>query len=214
MQYEEIPVRSKIVISVTNGSDMQARFVTKVMRNMGAYLLVVPFRHKGLRVNFNGKNVKIHMEMRDNEGILWSFRNCKVSVVRKDGLIYHKLFCGMRNGIENRRGGRRFYIWESAAIHVDGIANPIFTNIRDIGPIGFSFVVDYKKKLEIKEGTKIETTVKGRDGDELHVEGMVVRKEALEKYMVYGCKLENPSDQLLAHIKYLEKKNVIVDAEV
>lgn len=214
MLFEEIPVKSKIVISVSNGTDLQARFVSKVMRNPGPHILVIPFKHKGVRVGFNSKNVKIHLEIRDKDGILWTFRNCHIGIVKKDGLLYHKIETGMRNGIENRRGGRRFYIWELATLHIDGIDTPIITNIRDIGPIGFSFVIDYKKKLDVKEGARVQTTIKNKDGDEIPMEGMIVRKEAMEKHMAYGCKLENSSDILQAHIKYLEKKNVIVDAEI
>ena len=52
-------IKTKVIIAVTNGSDMQARFMSKVMRNTGDFLLVIPFRHKGLRVNFDGKDVTL-----------------------------------------------------------------------------------------------------------------------------------------------------------
>ena len=35
MVFSEITPRTKIVITVTNGSDMQARFMSKVMKNLG-----------------------------------------------------------------------------------------------------------------------------------------------------------------------------------
>lgn len=214
MLFAEIEVKSKVIIIVTNGSDMQARFMSKVMRNMDSYLLAIPFRHKGLRINFEGKNVKIHMEVRDKEGMLWSFRSCHITTVRKDGLVYHKVQSGMTKGIENRRGGRRFHLWEQGTFYVDGLPNPLFTNMKDIGPIGFSFVVDSKKKLDLKEGTNVRATIKGREGDELELEGIIVRRENMEKYVIFGCKMDNPSEEVLKYIKYLERKSIIVDAEI
>ena len=214
MLIEEIKPRTKIIISVTNGTDMQARFASKVMKNGGNYILTIPFKHKGMRINFNGKNVKIHMEVRDENGLLWSFRNCHITTTRKEGLLYHKIICGMNKGIENRRGGRRFYIWEKAVFHVEGIENPLFTNLRDLGTIGFSFVVDSKKPIEIKEGNKVVCMFKNKEGEELSINGMVVRREPLEKYVVYGCKMDAPDDKVLTYIKWLERKNIVVDAEI
>lgn len=213
MQFSEIESRSRIIVIVTNGSDMQARFMTKVMRNNGDHLLAIPFRHKGLRINFEGKDVKIHMEVRDNAGTLWSFRGCRISAVKKDGLIYHKIVSGMSNGIENRRGGRRFHLWESGIFRISSLADPLFTNMKDIGPEGFSFVVDHKKKAEIKEGDQVEASIKNKDGDEMIVKGIIVRTEKMEKYMIYGCKMDSPSEAVLKFIKYLERKNTVVDVD-
>lgn len=214
MDFAEIESKSKIVIIVTNGSDLQARFITKVMKNMGTYLLVIPFRHKGLRINFNGKNVKIHMEVRDPSGLLWSFRSCHIFTTKKDGLIYHKIVSGMTKGIENRRGGRRFHLWEPGVFHISSLVDPVFTNMKDIGPVGFSFVVDPKKKAGIKEGDSVRAIIKNKDGEELTLEGIIVRTEVMEKYTIYGCKMDNPDEDVQRYIKYLEKKSIIVDAEL
>ena len=214
MQFEEISPRSKVIVTVTNGSDLQARFMSKVMRNCKEYALAIPFRHKGVRINFDGKNVKIHLEVRDNAGVLWSFKNCKITSMKKDGLLYHKIMSGMTNGIEDRRGGRRFYIWEGATFEIEGIVNHLFTKIRDIGPEGFSFVVDSKKDIQIKDGSNVNCTMKNNKGDEIKFSGMVVRKESLEKYVVIGCKLSTPDPMVLAYINYLEHRNVVVDAEL
>lgn len=214
MLFSEITMRTKIIIIVTNGSDMQARFVSKVMRNLENNLLAIPFKYKGMRINFQGKDVKIHMEVRDDNGQLWTFRNCKIGTVKKDGLVYHRIVSGMTKGIENRRGGRRFHLWEPATFEVDGVQNTIFTNIRDIGPEGFSFVIDVKKKLGIKEGANVKATIKGREGEELIMQGLIVRTEPMEKYTIYGCKMDNPSEEVTKYVKYLEKKNVVVDADI
>ena len=214
MQFSEIEVRNKVVITVTNGGDMQARFVSQVMKNGGSYILTIPFKHKGVRINFEGRNVRIHMEVRDGNGMLWTFRNCKIEAIMKNGLIYHKMSCSMMNGIENRRGGRRFYIWESVVVHSPELENSLFTKMKDIGPIGFSFVIDNKKNIELKEGIPVNCTIKNNEGEELELEGMIVRHEVMEKYVVYGCKMENPSDKVLAYVRYLERKNFVVDAEL
>ena len=215
MVFSDIKVRSNVIISVTNGSDMQARFMSKVMKNTGEYILVIPFRHKGVRINFDGKDVKVHLEMRDNEGVLWSFKNCKVTAVKKDGLIYHRLVSPMKNGIENRRGGRRFYVWDQATFDIEGVTNTVFAILRDIGVIGFSFAVDNSKPVagNIKPGKSVKCTFKGK-GNEIHISGMIVRTESLDKYMIYGCKLDEPPEDYINYVKYLERKNIIVDAEI
>jgi hypothetical protein len=214
LRFDEIPAKSKIVITVTNGSDLQARFLTKVMRNCQEYLMVIPFRHKGLRINFSGKNVKIHMEYRDNEGRLWTYRNCKIQLMKKDGLIFHKLLSPMTEGIENRRGGRRFFLWDNCTVEIDGMEAPIYTKIRDIGPEGISFVIDAKKPLPLKEGTNLKCIFKTNQGDVVTAEAMIVRKEALEKYTVYGCKVANPSAVFTSYVAYQERKNIVIDADI
>ena len=214
MTFEEILPRTKIIITVTNGTDMQARFMTKVMRNTGEYILVIPFMHKGHRINFSSNQVKIHMDVRDNTGVLWNFKNCKVTTIKKDGLIFHKLISPMRNGIENRRGGRRFYVWEPCVITLENTEIPIYTNLRDVGMTGISFVIEHKKAMELKEGTKFGCNFKsGNDGALLDVNAMIVRKEKLEKYTIYGCKLDNPSEKYVNYVKGLEKKTVVVDVD-
>ena len=214
MRFDEIPAKSKIVITVTNGSDLQARFLTKVMRNCQEYLMVIPFKHKGLRINFSGKNVKIHMEHRDKEGRLWTFRNCKILLMKKDGLIFHKLMSPMTEGIENRRGGRRFFLWDNCSVEIEGMDAPIHTKIRDIGPEGISFVIDAKKPLPLKEGTNLKCTFKTNQGDAVTVDAMIVRREALEKYTVYGCKVSNPSPLFTSYVAYQERKNIVIDADI
>ena len=215
MVFGDIKARSNVIISVTNGSDMQARFMSKVMKNTGDYLLVIPFKHKGLRINFDGKDVKVHLEMRDNEGVLWSFKNCRVTTVKKDGLVYHRLVSPMKNGIENRRGGRRFYVWDQATFEIEGLTNTLFAILRDIGVIGFSFAVDNSKPVtgQIKPGKNVQCTFKSKHGD-ITINGMIVRTESLDKYMIYGCKLDEPGEDYINYVKYLEKKSIIVDAEI
>jgi len=211
--FTDIAPRTKIVITVTNGSDMQARFMSKVMKNLGDCLLVIPFKHKGSRINFSGNSVKIHLDVRDDEGVLWSFKNCRIVSVKKDGLVYHKIVSPMRNGIENRRGGRRFYLWEQAIFDIEGLSDPMFTNVRDVGLQGISFVIDNKKGINFKEGTRITCTLKDRDGNDMILRGIIVRREQLEKYMVYGCKLDDPCSEFIKFVKDIERRNTIVDVE-
>lgn len=213
MNFSEINPRTKIVLVVTNGSDMQARFLSKVMKNNGNFLLAIPFKHKGLRINFEGKDIRIVMEVRDQAGALWSFRGIHINTVKKDGLVYHRITSSMTNGIENRRGGRRFYVWEPAIFHIEGVENTVFTNMKDVGPVGFSFAIDNKKNLSLKEGAEVRGTMKNNTGDEIELKGIIVRKESMEKYTLYGCKMDEPSDAVLRYVKYLEKKSVIVDVD-
>ena len=105
-------------------------------------------------------------------------------------------------------------MWEQCIINIEGVTNPLFTNIRDVGSNGISFVVDNKKNLEIREGTKITCSFKNKDGDEFALVGMVVRKEKLEKYTIYGVKLDDPPLEFVEYVQRLERRNTIVDAEI
>ena len=78
----------------------------------------------------------------------------------------------------------------------------------------YSMTFMHKKGMELKEGTKFSCNFKNtNDGSLLDVDAMIVRKERLEKYTIYGCKVDNPSEKYLNFVKGLEKKNVIVDVE-
>ena len=213
MNIDEITPKTKVIISVTNGSDMQARFMSKVMRNNSDSLLVIPFRHKGKRVEFSGKQVSIVMEVRDTEGVLWTFKGCHIIVTKKDGLIFHKIVPSMKNGIENKRGGRRFYVWEPMVADVEGVSKQMNCRLRDIGINGFSFALDAKKSPDIKDGTKVVCFIKDNDGIEIQTEAMTIRHELLDRHMVFGCKVDEPSPGYLRYVKYVEKKNTIVDVD-
>ena len=52
MNYADIPMGVKVQISVSNGGDTQAKFISRVMKTGDRSILVIPFMHKGLRVNF------------------------------------------------------------------------------------------------------------------------------------------------------------------
>ncbi len=213
MKLEEILPKSKIVISVTNGTDLQARFISKVMKNNGDSLLVIPFRHKGQRVSFAGKQIKITLEARDINGLLWNFKGCRIMLVKKNGLDYHKIFCPMVNGIENKRGGRRFYSWDSIMVEFEGLSGPVLCHLKDIGISGLSIALDLKKDVKVKDGEKLICNVKDKDGIDMKIETMVVRHEPIDKYMILGCKIENPPNRYIAYVKYLEKKNTVIDVE-
>lgn len=213
MNFEEIQPRTKIVISVTNGTDLQAKFMSVVVRNTGNSLFLIPFEYKGQRINFNGKTMRIHLEVRDVKGVLWNFKNCHISTIKKNGLVFHKLESSMQNGIENRRGGRRFYLWEQVMLNIEGFENPIFTFLKDIGGEGFAFVIDHKKKIDVKEGKKVVCNMKDRDGKSMLVKGMIVRKEWMDKYTVFGCRIEEKTKQCDDYIRWLEKKNTLIDVD-
>ena len=132
MNYADIPMGVKVQISVSNGGDTQAKFISRVMKTGDRSLLVIPFMHKGLRVNFTGSGVQIHMEVPDGEGNNWTFKNCKIDTVKKNGLIYHRIVSPMSEGIENRRGEHRTYVWQPAIFTIEGVADQVFSTLKDV----------------------------------------------------------------------------------
>ena len=213
MFFDEIKPKMRIILNVSNGDELQARFMSKVMLCDKESIMAIPFRHKGKRINFSGKQVKIHMEVRDDSGILWTFKNIKVFPVKKNGLVFHKIVSPMKNGIENRREGRRFYVWSQAMFDIEGVESQFFAQLKDVGVSGASFAVELKREIAIKEGSKYSCSFKNKDGLEIEISGLVIRKEIMDKYVVYGCKIEEPSAEYLAYVKYQERKNTIVDVD-
>ncbi|MCQ2521193.1 MAG: PilZ domain-containing protein [Lachnospiraceae bacterium] len=213
MNISEILPRTKVIIAVTNGSDMQARFMSQVVRNTGDALLCIPFRHKNKQILFDGDKTRIVLELRNSEGVLHNFKGCRITRVKKDGLVYHKIESSMKNSIENRRGGRRFFIGESCTVSIDGIDNPFFTKLRDLGFDGVAFVLRHDKTKGIREGKKFTLSFRNHEGTEVRVRGVIVRKEWLEQYMIYGCRLEDKDEELDKYVKYLEAKNTLTDVQ-
>ncbi len=211
MNFIEIPPREKIIIAVTNGSDMQARFMSQVVRNTGEALLCVPFHHQKKQIVFDGDKTRIILEVRNREGVLYNFKGCKITRIKKDGLVFHKLETNMKTGIENRRGGRRFSYNEACTIAIDGIENPYFTKIRDIGFDGVGFVLKHDKTRGIKEGKKFTMTFRNHESIEIRIRGLIVRKEWMEQYMVYGCRIEEKDNDLDLFVRYMEAKNTLTD---
>ncbi len=206
MNYNDIPLGVKVQICVSNGSDMQAKFISRVMRTGEKSLLVIPFMHKGVRVNFNGQNIRINMEVPDGEGNNWTFKNCKIDTVKKNGLIYHRILTPMTEGIENRRGERRTYVWQPAIFTIEGITEQVFTTLKDVSPSGFAFVVDPKKRLPISIGKNVACTINEKDGTTIHIRGKVIRKEKMDQYMLYGCRCGEQNQEVLDYIDRLISK--------
>ena len=75
MNFSSISMGTRVQITVNNGGDMQAKFVSRVMKAGENGVLVIPFMHKGVRVNFEGENIRIHMQVPDAEGNNWTFKN-------------------------------------------------------------------------------------------------------------------------------------------
>lgn len=206
MKFEDIPLGAKIQITVTNGGDMEAKFTSRVMRVGNGGALAIPFMHKGVRVNFAGQNIRIHMEVPDINGSNWTFKGCNVSLVRKDGLIYHKITSKMREGIENRRGERRTFVWVPASFFVEGHPDVINTTLKDISPNGFAFIVEARKRISIQTGRNVSCTITEKDGNQVHMKGKVIRREMVDNNILYGCRCGESNPEVLDYIKRVTAK--------
>ncbi|MBR3525581.1 MAG: PilZ domain-containing protein [Lachnospiraceae bacterium] len=206
MNYADIPMGVRVQISVTNGGDTQAKFISRVMKTGNKALLVIPFMHKGVRVNFSGTGVQIHMEVPDGEGNNWTFKNCKIDTVKKNGLLYHRIVSPMSEGIENRRGERRTYVWVPAIFTIEGLPDQLFTTLKDVSPSGFAFVLDAKKRLPISTGKNVSCTVNEKDGTTVHMSGKVIRREKMDQYVLYGCRCNDKNPEVIEYIERMKKR--------
>ena len=203
MNFSDISVGTKIQITVNNGGDMQAKFVSRVMKTGDRSVLVIPFMHKGVRVNFDGENVRVHLLAPDAQGSNWTFKNCHITTVRKDGLVYHKITTTMLVGIENRRGEKRTYVWQPAVFNVEGIVDQIFTTLKDVSPSGFAFVMEPRKRVALQIGMNVSCTLNEKNGNVIHMRGKIIRKEKSDQYILYGCRSAEQNPEILDYLKRL-----------
>lgn len=211
MDFEQIPAGARITATVTNGGEMQARFISRVIKNLGNGILVIPFMHKGKRVCFKGKSTHIHIDIQLKTGETWTFKSCMIESVRKDGYIFHRVTSKMVKGIENRRGEHRCYIWEPAMFRIEGLAEPINTMMKDISISGFGFLLDEKKNLELMPGVAVNATLRDHKGNLMHIKGKIIRKEKVDHHVLYGCRCGEPNPQVAEYVKYIEEKTLIVE---
>lgn len=211
MEFDEIPAGAKIIMNVSNRDKMQAKFITKVIKNLGSGILVFPLMHKGRRVNFNGDNIFLHMDVQLSTGESYTFKSCHIVAVRKDGLIFHKISSKMTKGIENRRGEHRCYIGEDALFHIDGLDGDVAATLKDLSVSGFGFVLERKKGVELMPGVMVTCTFTDAGGNTLQTQGKVVRKEKMNDYVMYGCRCGEQNPEIAEYVKQLEEKTMIIN---
>lgn len=211
MDFEEIPAGAKIIMNISNDGEMQAKFISKAIRNNGSGILVLPFMHKGRRVNFNGRNIHIHMDVQLKTGETFTFKGCQILTVRKDGLIFHKVISSMTKGIENRRGEHRCYVGETAYFTMDALPDQISATLRDISNSGFGFTIDRKKNINLMPGVMVTCTFKNHMGKFIQMQGKIIRKEKMERHILYGCRCMEPNEEVEEYVKQIEEKTLIIN---
>lgn len=211
MDFEEIPVGAKITMNISNDGEMQAKFISRAIKNTGSAILVIPFMHKGKRVNFNGKNIHIHMDVQLKTGETFTFKGCQITSVRKDGLIFHKVISSMTKGIENRRGEHRCYVGETAYFVIEGLADQITAALKDVSNSGFGFTTDRKKNIELMPGVMVTCTFKNHQGKFIQMRGKIIRREKLARHTLYGCRCTEPNAEVEEFVKQLEEKTLIIN---
>ena len=211
MQFDEIPAGAKIVMNVSNRDKMQAKFISRVIKNLGSGILVFPLMHKGRRVNFKGDNVFLHMDVQLKTGESYTFKSCQVVSVRKDGLIFHKISSSMTKGIENRRGEYRCYIGEPAMFNIEGLPDPVSATLKDISASGFGFMLERKIGVELMPGVMVTCSFTDNKGNPLKSHGKIVRKEKMNDFVMYGCRSSEQDPEIAEYVKQLEEKTMIIN---
>ena len=209
MEFDEIPAGSKIIMNISNGGEMQARFLSKVIKNTGSGILVIPFVHKGKRVNFIGSNVQIHMDAQLKTGETYTFKSCKIITVRKDGLLFHKITSSMKNGIENRREEHRCYVGEHELFSFETVPDQITTTLRDVSSSGFSFTLSRGRGIDLMPGVVVTCSFKDHKGKVIQIQGKVIRTERMDDYILYGCRCAEPNAEVSEYVKYIEDKTIV-----
>lgn len=211
MDFEEIPAGAKIIMNISNDGEMQAKFISRAIKNTGSGILVLPFVHKGRRVNFNGKNIHIHMDVQLKTGEIFTFKGCQIMTVRKDGLIFHKVVSSMTKGIENRRGEHRCYVGETAYFIMEGLPDQITAVLKDISNSGFGFIIDRKKNIELMPGVMVTCTFKNHLGKYIQMQGKIIRREKMDRHTLYGCRCTEANADVEEFVSQIEEKTLIIN---
>jgi c-di-GMP-binding flagellar brake protein YcgR len=137
-----------------------------------------------------------------NDGKLYIWENVKVSLIKMNDVIYHKIDLSGEGKQFNRRDTFRMYIGEDMPIYINTAAGPtaIDVLVKDISETGVGFISN--EELDVERTFRLKLKDNGR----IYVlSGIIVRKEILSDInsFLYGCRFTEKNNILG---KYIAKK--------
>lgn len=207
MKFGELEAGTEIDIEVK----MQQNKLTfhGVIRQMvKGVALMEPLFDDGKMLNFSGESAAINVVVKPWEGENpIQFRGCVAKNIRTKDAVWLALNCNNSGKRINRRNAFRVFVGEQGTVDLIGRAKSLSVTVRDISIMGFSFVTNTSEWDD--ETSRVLLRFKGRYGEEMRMQGIVVRSEELEREMVVvGCRIGNCANNLADYVSFMQRDNL------
>lgn len=207
MKFGELEAGTEIDIEVEMHQN-KCTFHSVIRQMVKGVALMEPLLSDGKILNLSGEGVAISVVVKlpDRE-VPMQFRGCVAKNIKtKDGILL-ALNCSNPGKRINRRNVFRVFVGEKGTVNLIGKAKSLLVTVRDISIMGFSFVTNV---LEWdNEISRVLLSFQGRYGEEMRMQGTVVRSEELDQGMVVvGCKLANCANNLEDYVSFLQRDNL------
>ena len=199
MQIDEISKGGKIELEIKVKAKSMF-FQSTILLTKNNSILISPIKINEQTLGFSDKYIVNLIYKMEDKLYLWE--NVKVTLVKYNDAIFHRIELDGEGTSYNRRSAYRIYIGENMSLHVNTATGPtsLTVLIKDISETGVAFIT----KEEFKIGSPILLKLT-HEGKEFHLSGHIVRKEVLEhiKSQLYGCQFKQHNPMLS---KYIAKK--------
>lgn len=199
VEFPTIEEGSRLILHVTNGAnnlDMDAVLV----RHIKDYIALIKIENiDGHVLKFD--NVVIHMIYANEEGLPYIWLNCNIAYYQGQYLLQVPSDGGRRH---NRRSSFRVGVSKSARMRIASHGE-VDVLVRDISLSGFS-ITDRRKELNLSKGTSALLRFEDM-GQQIEIEGNVVRIEEDEGYVIYGFAITKSCRDLSTYVTIKQRKH-------
>lgn len=207
MKFGELEAGTEIDIEV----EMQQNkwtFHSVIRQMVKGVALMEPLLNDGKILDLSGDGVAISVAVNLQEGeVPMQFRGCVAKNIKtKDG-IWLALNCNNPGKRINRRNVFRVFVGEKGTVNLIGKSKSLSVTVRDMSIMGFSFVTNTSEWDN--ETSRVLLSFTGRYGEEMRMQGIVVRSEELDREMVVvGCKIGNCANNLADYVSFMQRDNL------
>lgn len=207
MKFGELEAGTEIDIEVKMQQNKWT-FHSVIRQMVKGVALMEPLFNDGKILNLSGESTAISVVVKLQEGeIPIQFRGCVAKNIRTKGAVWLALTCHNPGKRINRRNVFRVFVGEKGTVDLIGRSKSISVTVRDISIMGFSFVTNTSEWDD--ETSRVLLRFKGRYGEEMQIQGIVVRREELEReMMVVGCRIGNCANDLAEYVSFMQRDNL------
>ncbi|MBQ8246136.1 MAG: PilZ domain-containing protein [Lachnospiraceae bacterium] len=189
MEIREITPSFKMSITISNQQSSMT-LNSDIAFVEGDKLYVTPFEHNGVILNFNSNAVVISMIAYQEEKTPFLWKTVHIERENIGGINYHVITSDVIGVKINRRENFRVFIGIDGKATVLGKEVPFDVMVKDVSESGFAILVDTTSPIKMNKNEAVMIDFYDKVVDErFHLTGRVVRAEATERYILYGCRL-------------------------
>lgn len=170
--------------------------------------LMEPLLNDGKILDLSGEGVSINVEVKTEEGeVPVQFRGCVAKNIRTKDAVWLALTCQNPGKRINRRNAFRVFVGEKGTVNLMGKSKTLSVTVKDVSIMGFSFVIGVSEWDS--EISRVQLNFKGRYGEEMKMQGIVVRSTEVEREMVVvGCKIVHCANDLPEYVSFMQRNNL------